>query len=226
MNYDEFTQRLTDDLEPFDPDRLAAIRARLAAEAAPVKPLPPDRTLIGVITAAFLGFTLLGALLTRILAPHVLSPVQMAFYYGLILICAVEGAAVVVGEMIPGSELRSRSFIWTLATAIALPLLCILLFRSYDTERFVQRGLACLETGSVAAIAAGVLVSMALRLGFAASQRSAARAAGLFAALAGVAVLALHCPLLSVPHILIWHFSVLLIGWAGGDLVGWRMEAR
>lgn len=229
MNEEEITKRVfggLENLEPLDPNRLKAIRDRIAADAAPVKLLPSNLTLIGLLTAFFVAFSLLAAYIVRMLGLHVLTPVQMAFYFGLILLCAVGGAAVVVGEMIPGSRLRSRRRTWIVSTAVILPLTCVALFSSYDTRRFMHYGLPCFEIGSAVALITGLLLSLFLRKGFLASQRSAARVTGFFAALAGVAVLALHCPLLSVAHIFVWHFGVLLVGWLVGDLVGRRLETR
>jgi hypothetical protein len=115
---------------------------------------------------------------------------------------------------------------WMVASALILPLTCIIIFRSYSTIHFVSRGIPCFELGSVSALGAGVLLSLFLRKGFLGFRKSAARAAGFLAALAGVAVLALHCPYLSVTHIVTWHFGVLLAGWLVGDLIGRRLEPR
>ena len=226
MNNDDILDRLAEDFEPIDPRRLAMIRDRMAADTVPVKPLPSDRVLIGSLTAFFLAFSLLAAWLVSMKGLQALTANQAVFYYGLILVCAVEGAAVVVGEMIPGSAMRARRRIWIAASAVALPLLCVALFNNYSANRFIHFGLGCLEIGSASALVAGVLISLIVRKGFFASQRSAARSTGFFAALAGVAVLALHCPLLSVAHIIVWHFGVLLLGWLMGDLVGRRLESR
>jgi hypothetical protein len=222
MNWEE----ITNDVEPLDSNRLAAIRERIVAETAPVTPLPSDTALIGFLTGVFVAFTFLAAFIVHMNAPAVLSPAQMTFYYGLILVSAVEGAAVVVGEMIPGSPLRARRSFWVVATALALPLVCVALFGNYSVRRFVHFGIPCFEVGSLSAAVAGLLFSLLIRKGFVASRRSAARVVAFFAALSGVAVLALHCPLLSIPHILVWHFGVLLVAWLVGDFIGRRLESR
>ena len=213
-------------IEALDEEHLSAIRERVVAASAPVKPLPSDRVLIAFLTAVFLAFILLVARIVKMRALGALTPVQMLAYFGLILACALAGAAVIVGEMIPGSRLRSGSRMWMAATAVILPLTCVAIFRSYSTVHFVSLGIPCFEMGSACALGASLLLSLFLRKGFVAFRRSAARVAGFLAALAGVAVLALHCPFLSVAHIVTWHFGVLLAGWLAGDLIGRRLEPR
>jgi hypothetical protein len=44
--------------------------------------------------------------------------------------------------------------------------------------------------------------------------------AGLFAGLGGFAVLALHCPILTAPHVWAWHLGAMLIAGAGGAAAG------
>lgn len=222
MNWEE----ISNEIETLDPDRLAAIRDRVVAGTSPVKPLPSDGTLIGLLAGGFAGFAALAGYLTHMSALHVLSGAQMTFYYGVILICAVEGASVIVGEMIPGSGLRPRRWFWVGLTITALPLVCWAIFDNYDMKRFERLGMPCFMLGSVTGLIAGVLLALFVRRGFVARQRSAARAVAIFAGLTGFGVLALHCPFLSIPHILVWHFGVVIFGWLIGDLIGWRLESR
>ena len=75
-------------------------------------------------------------------------------------------------------------------------------------------------TGCACAFLGGVLFSLILKKSFFSSPLAAATSIGFFAGLAGVAVLALHCPVQSVPHIVVWHMTVLGIGAAGGAIAG------
>jgi negative regulator of sigma F NrsF-like protein len=215
-----------ENFEPLDHERLSTIRNQLVAGAAPVTPLSSDRVLIAFVTTVFLIFAAAVGYGVHMKALHALTAQQMAVYFSLIFLSALAGAAVVVGEMAPGSKWRSGAQTWMIGTALALPLTCVALFHSYDARRFVPIGLRCFSLGSISAIAAAFLLSLFLRKGFLAFPRSAARVTGFLAALAGVAVLALHCPLLSVPHIVVWHFGILLSAWLFGDMIGRRLESR
>jgi Negative regulator of sigma F len=214
------------DFEPLDPERLSVVRSRLMGASTPVKPLWPDQALIAVFSVALLAFTAAVSYAVRMKALDVLTPWQMVVYYGVVLLSILVGASVAVGEMIPGSRWRSGAQIWILGTALALPLACVAIFHNYDTSRFVAAGVPCFSLGLVSGIAAALLVSLLLRKGFLGFPISAARVTGFLSALAGVAVLALHCPLLSVSHIVVWHFGVLLMGWLVGNLLGRRLESR
>jgi hypothetical protein len=214
------------EFEPLDQERLSAVRSRLMEASTPVKPLWPDRALIAAFTVVLLAFTVAVSYAVRMKALDVLTPWQMVVYYGIILLSILAGAAVAVGEMIPGSRWRAGAQIWILGTALALPLACIAIFHSYETTHFVPAGVPCFSLGLVSGIAAAFLLSLLLRKGFLGFPVSAARVTGFLSALAGVAVLALHCPLLSVFHIVVWHFGVLLVGWLVGNLLGRRLESH
>jgi hypothetical protein len=43
---------------------------------------------------------------------------------------------------------------------------------------------------------------------------------GAFAGLTGVGVLALCCPILNTPHILVWHLGVVLVAMFAGGIAG------
>ena len=215
-----------DSPEPLNQEQLSSIRNKLIAEAEPVKPLPSNLALITLVSTVFLVFAGAIGFAVRMKALHVLTAGQMAVYFGLIFLSALAGAAVVVGEMVPGSRLRSGAKTWMAGTALALPLASVVLFQSYDSRHFVSVGLPCFSLGSATAITSAFLLSLFLRKGFLGFARSAARVTGFLAALAGVAVLALHCPLLSVSHIVVWHFGVLLAAWLVGDAIGRRLEPR
>ncbi len=224
----EACQELTSAIEApnLDAEFLRKLRAEIGADIVPVSPLPSDGALIGRLVAAAVAFIVLVAFAVRMLGIDALSPLQMLVYFGVILSSVAAGAAVITGEMIPGSRLRSRGTLWAIATSAGLVLVSVALFRNYDLGRFVRLGMPCLEIGSVAAMTAGLLLSLHVRRGFLGFPRAAARRIGFFAAVSGVAVLALHCPYLNVSHILVWHFGVLLLGWLAGDLAGRFLEER
>jgi hypothetical protein len=58
-----------------------------------------------------------------------------------------------------------------------------------------------------------------LRKGFLASPVAAGATIGSFAGFAGVAVLALHCPIENSAHILVWHLGAMMLAAMAGIVV-------
>jgi hypothetical protein len=128
-------------------------------------------------------------------------------------------AFVCVAEAIPGS--RHPLAPWTLLAAGCAVLAAefIWLFPDYRMERFVPRGVACLEAGVLFALPASAAAAFVLRRGFPVHSAAAGLAKGTLAGLAGVAVLELHCPIFQAPHVLVWHIGVLAVCGLLGPLV-------
>ena len=125
-----------------------------------------------------------------------------------------------VQEMIPGSK-RKSSPRWAIAAAtLSLALLVSVLFRNFDLDRFVALGIPCLRLGCICAVVAGALFWFVLRKGSFTSPVAASTTAGFFAGLAGVAVLALHCPIQNSAHIIVWHLGAMVLGGLGGAIIG------
>lgn len=203
-----------------DRERINQFQQLIAESLRPVRPSPSDRTLIWSLLVLFTAFSLLSAIPVGYNGFRNLSACQRVVYYALILLCATGCAIITVQEMIPGSE-RKASPRWMIAAVtLSLALLVSLLFHNFDLDRFVLLGIPCLRLGTICAVIGGALSGFILRSGFFTSPVAGSATVGFFAGLAGVAVLALHCPIQNSGHIIVWHLGVLALGALGGAIVG------
>lgn len=203
-----------------DPERVNQIQRLITASLHPVRSLPSDRTLVWSFLALFTAFSLVAAVPVGYKGFHVLNVYQRFAYYTLILLCASWFSITTVQEMIPGSK-RKASPRWTILAAISLlALLVSVIFRNFDLDRFVPLGIPCLTLGCISAIVSGALFWFILRKGFFTSPVVAGATVGFFAGLAGVAVLALHCPIQNSAHIIVWHLGAMVLGGIGGAILG------
>ncbi len=205
---------------PLDQERVDRIQKVIAASLTRVRPLPSDWTLVWSLLALFIAFSLIAAIPVGYNGFHVLDAYRRSAYYGLILLCAAFLAITAVQEMIPGSQ-RKITPRWTIVAAmLSLALLAWLLFQNFNLDRFVPLGIPCLRLGVICAVISGALFWLIVRKGFFSSPVAAWAAVGFFAGLAGVAVLALHCPIQNSAHIIVWHLGAMAVGGVGGALVG------
>jgi hypothetical protein len=116
----------------------------------------------------------------------------------------------------------------TLLALSSIALLAVFghLFRDYHIDHFFSAGIACLLTGLLHAIPAGLLSWLMLRRGFAVNPASAGLVAGTLGGLAGVGMLELHCPNLQAAHVLVWHTAVVPVSAAVGALLARRIRLQ
>lgn len=203
-----------------DRERIDQFQKLITGSLRPVRTLPSDRTLVWKLLAFFTAFSLLAAIPVGYKGFHVLNEYQRFAYYGLILLCAACFSITTVQEMIPGSKRRASPG-WTIAAAtLSLAVLVSVLFHNFDLDRFVALGIPCLRLGCICALAGGALSWLILRKGFFTSPVAAGVTVGFFAGLAGVAVLALHCPIQNSAHIIVWHLGPMALGGVGGAILG------
>jgi hypothetical protein len=203
-----------------DPQALQRVEATLLPSLRPVRPLPSDTVLIFSLFALFIGFSILAALPVGLGGLHTLSLQQKVLDYSAIALCALCLAYVVVKYMIPGSRKRFGAAAGILFTVLFLFLLTTILFPDMKTDHFVGHGIYCLRFGCLCAAGAGLLTWLVVRRGLSTSPVAAGATCGFFAGLTGVAVLALHCPVLEAPHILVWHFGAMMLAGLSGALIG------
>ncbi len=202
------------------PERVHRIQKLLGTQRESVRPLPSDGTLTWACFAIFAVFSILGALPFGYNGFHVLNGYQKVAYFLVISITGIWLALTVVREMIPGSK-RKASAWWAIAAALAsLAFLATLLFHNFDLDQFVARGVPCLRLGSLCALVCAGLFWFIFRKGFFTSPVEAGASVGVFAGLAGVAVLALQCPFQNSAHIIVWHLGAMLLGGSVGALAG------
>lgn len=210
--------------EELGSEEVGRLKTLVSKDLRPVRPLPSDRKLVALLLIFFVSFSVLAAWPTRYHGLRGLNATQMAIYFSVIACCAFLGALAIIQEMIPGSRKRISPVLAMALAVIGLIAVIVVLFPNFSTNHFVRYGEGCIRVGSVCGLLAGLLLFLALRTGFFASPVSAAISVGFFAGLSGVAVLAMHCSLLTVPHILVWHFGVLLLGLAAGTGIGLLLE--
>jgi hypothetical protein len=73
----------------------------------------------------------------------------------------------------------------------------------------------------LSSIPAAGLTWLLMRRGFVTDPLAGAVAGGAFAGLLGMAVLALHCPIFSATHIIVWHAGVIVVTSVAGACIGW-----
>ncbi len=209
------------------PERLDSIRSLVTSSLRPVRPLPSDATLICIALGLFIAFSLLAAVPVDYRGFHRLSTMQRLAYYPVITVCALLFSVSLVHEIIPGSRRRIHPALGVVFSLFSLASVAFGLFPNHHLAHFANLGLRCLGLGITCALVSGLLAYLLLRKGFAASPVRATTLTGFFAGLTGVAVLALHCPLQDVFHILVWHLGAMLTAGACGALLGWwRVHVR
>ena len=75
--------------------------------------------------------------------------------------------------------------------------------------------------GTLTAVPAGVVVWLLVRRGYILAPISAGCSIGALAGLTGLFALELHCPILTIPHVAIWHAAVVAVSAALGAASGW-----
>ncbi len=213
-------QALTPPQEEPNPKHIREIQSLITASLAPVRPLPSNRKLVCRLLVVFAAFSLLATLPVGYKGFHVLNTYQKVTYYGLLLVFAVWFSITIVQEMIPGSKRQATSRWPIMAAMIGLALLIYLLFQDFDTNRFGALGIPCLRLGCICALLSGALFWLICRKGFLTSPVTACASVGFFAGLAGVSVLALHCPIENSAHIIVWHLGAMLLAGLGGTVIG------
>ena len=209
-----------------DERRLAETGRRLAASLAPVRPLPSNPVLIAFSLAAFVLLCSLATMYGGHKGWHVLNPLQTIVYFGAFLLLAMLFSIAVVEQIIPGAQRRVRPGLLIAGTTLFLLALVPALFDHFGLNRFVEHGIPCLKFGTVCAAIGGALAYLLIPRGFLTSPLQAAVLTGCFAGLAGATALAIACPQLNTPHILVGHSGTMAIGTGAGALIGLVVEWR
>jgi hypothetical protein len=152
-------------------------------------------------------------------------PMRMLIFPALGIL-ALLSANTLVQQMIPGSRRRFSSGTILALGSVGLAGVFALVFRDYQTDQFISAGIPCLLTGLLFAIPAALFSWLLLRRGFAVHPVSAGCVAGTLAGLAGVGMLALHCPNFEAAHVLVWHTAVVPLSSALGAAAGWLLRRR
>jgi hypothetical protein len=209
-----------------DPLVLERISGAIKSSIRPVRPLPPAWLLtVGVVLVCAV-VSLAGAARTGFFGFAKMDLLDRSLVFPTLVLLACLAAVNFVHQMIPASRRRISPGALPVLSSAALLAVFADLFRDYHTDHFVSAGVACLLTGLVHAIPAGLLSWLLLRRGFAVNPVCAGLVAGTLAGLAGVGMLELHCPNFQAAHILVWHTAVVPVSATIGALLGWALRFR
>jgi hypothetical protein len=203
-----------------DSTRLVAMRKTFAQSAAPVRLLPSNATMMLLCCGVFVALAAALALPVGFYGLAGMSVAARWVDYFVVFLLALVLAGGVVEQMIPGSRRTIRPLWGMLLTILLLSVTATVLFPNFDTDRFVPRGIPCLRYGVLSSIPAAGLTWLLMRRGFITDPFSAAVFGGALSGLLGAAVLALHCPIFSSPHIIVWHAGVIVVTSLTGACVG------
>jgi hypothetical protein len=203
-----------------DSRRLAEVRKTFAQSATPVRPLPSNATMMALCLGVFIALGVILAAAVGFSGFAKMSTAERWMDYSVLLLLALVLAGGVVEQMIPGSR-RTMRPVWGILFAIVLlSLTALLLFPDFDTTRFVPRGIGCLRYGLLSSIPAAGLTWLLMRRGFITDPLAGAVSGGAFSGLLGAFTLALHCPIFSAPHIVVWHAGVIVVTSVAGACIG------
>jgi hypothetical protein len=225
-NMDDFLKQAARDHEAVSPALLDRIAASMGSSLRAVRPLPPSWVMefgliliaaaIAMAGAAKAGF--FGVLKLNFSERMIVFPAL-----GVLIFLAASGW---VRENIPGNKRRLTPGTLLGVTVFGLLAIFGVLFRNYQTHRFLSAGLICLQVGLLHAIPTAFLGWLILRRGFAVNAVASGLMGGTLAGLAGVVMLELHCPNFQALHVLIWHTSVIPISAAVGAFLAWVLARR
>jgi hypothetical protein len=212
--------------QDLDPLVLERIGDSIKPSLRPVRPLPPVWLLAMGLVGVCVAISLAGAARAGFMGVAKMNLGERLLIFPALGLLACLAALSFVHQMIPASRIRvSSGALLALSSGVLLAVFACL-FRDYHTDHFFSAGIACLLTGLLHAIPAGLLSWLVLRRGFAVDPASAGLVAGTLGGLAGVGMLELHCPNFQAAHILVWHIAVVPGSAALGALLGWELHFR
>lgn len=223
---DDVLKRAAQAPQDLDPRLLERIADSIKPSLQPVRPLPSVWLMAVGLVLVCSAISLAGAARAGFFGVAKMNLLERSLVFPALGLLAFLAAVSFVHQMIPGSRLRlSPGVLLALSNGVLLVAFGGL-FRDHHTDRFFSAGIACLLTGLLHAIPAGLLSWLMLRRGFAVSAASAGLIVGTLGGLAGVGMLELHCPNFQAAHILVWHTAVIPVTAALGALLGWQFRFR
>ena len=209
-----------------DPTLLDRISSEIGTGLQPVRPMPPGWMLGGALVLICAAVGIGGAVLLGMSGLHKMSGVEGGLIFSVLATGIVLSGVACLGEAIPGSRRMVSPAILTAGICAGLVAVFLLVFRDYNTTRFVAQGIPCLRAGLIHAVPTAAAVWWVLRRGFAVNPAASGFARGTLAGLAGVLMLELHCPDFEVSHVIVWHTLVIPISAALAALAARTMRHR
>ena len=187
----------------------------------PVRPLAGDKALtlrlLAVLGAAVVG----GVAVVGIHSHRGADEVTWLLLYGCLVVASSALGVCLPRRVVPGSAFSGAH--WVSFVALALFAAGVSArFGRMDLADPIRVGAGCLTVGTLWGVAAAAGVWVVLRRGVWLGAGTGGLA-GLAAAMSGLAGLTLHCPILDVSHVLLWHgAAVVLLTFAGAGLMNLR----
>jgi len=213
--------QLVSDAPAYAVDRAVLDRAlgQIPGDLAPVRPLPPPGAFASLFLSIAGAVAVGAAAITGVHGLLSLSSSQAAAVFGLLLALLLGASFVVAQDMRPGAR-TVRGMVLFLVAMGLIEVAFLALFHDYEAGRFLNSGWRCFRMGAACAAGTGAIAWLILRRGHVTAPVSTGASVGALAGLAGLAALELHCPILNVPHLAIWHAGVLAASVAVGALYG------
>jgi hypothetical protein len=203
---------------------LRRIQVGILEDLKPIRLLAPSSILLLGCAISCLSVVTLGALLLGMNGWGALSLVQRIVVFSTLAVSAVFLAVSMIRQMVPGSNHILAPAVLLVSIVVGIMMVIAATFRSRPEPAFLASGVMCMKNGLTYSIPTAFLLWLILRRGALLYPKLIGAIAGEFAGLAGLSVLEVNCPNLNVLHILVWHAGVVIIGSAGGALLGTAVE--
>jgi hypothetical protein len=210
----------TQEFPPLPAGRLKHIENAVIADLRPVRPLAST----GVYVAAFAGIFITVCVVgwRYIVGQHgwdALSNVQKFLVFVPLIAIAALLIFSTVRQMTPAAKYTRTAAILAAGLFVMMLAAMTVIFHPEHESAFVRNGLVCFQTGMLFAIPTAVLFTLLLKRGAALSPALTGLTAGGLAGLGGLTILEVHCPILDVYHIVVWHVSVTLVCAIAGSVL-------
>jgi hypothetical protein len=202
------------------PDVRERAHYAIPASVAPVRPLAPAALWIILFLLLFAAIGVGAAARFGIYGWPVLSPTARLLIFVVLVILSIWAAFATAHQMRPGLR-TTRTGVLSILTLLSMEVVFFLVFRDYSVGEFFRAGLRCLGLGMLTAVPTGIAVWLLVRRGYILAPISAGCSIGALAGLTGLFTLELHCPILTIPHVAIWHAAVVALSAALGAAGGW-----
>jgi hypothetical protein len=208
-----------------DSATLERLHASVPASLPRVRPLAPAGVYALLFAAIWAAVAVAGAAVLGMKALPLLGAGERAAIFTVFAAAASLAALAAARSMRPGAKTPGGIVVSTVAV-VAVEAVFFALFDDFHAGRFVRSGIACLSAGLACSAPAGALIWMIVKRGYVVDPLSAGTSIGAAAGMAGLTMLALHCPLKTIPHLAVWHAAVLACAVAAGAAIAAFTQAR
>jgi hypothetical protein len=209
------------DGEVMDTAVSAEIRGAIARDTKPVRPLPGTTAMGATFFLLCWVIAMAGGIIAGPNGFHLLTQSERISIFG-VLLAVTAGLAILAARGMRPAAGRLFGGWPAVLSLLALEMVFLAVFQDYDTGDFIHAGLVCLGLGSAFAIPVTCLTWLVMNRGFVVERVTAGMLAVLVGGLAGLGMLELHCPLLTMPHVGFWHVAVVMVSLVFGACLGSR----